>query len=171
MSGEERSPKRQRRDPYSPESPGIAAAAAAPNQSENAQPQTPPPSVRMSPSWSQQGQQTLPGLGMQGQTSPNAGTGTGTSQSFQSQALSNGGSGAGEGEQQTQTQTPATTVGDAETRDSGGDTQMTDASADADNRRTDHERKEGCGSGVLYKLFTERKYPAHRPAAVMCKAC
>jgi hypothetical protein len=160
MSGEGRSPKRQRLDSYSPASPPIIADPL--KHSENSQPQTPPPSVRMSPSWSQPGQM-LPGLGMQGQTSPNAGA----TQSFQSQPLSNGGSSTAEGEQQTQTETPATTVGDAEMRDSGGDTQMTDA----DNRRTDHERKEGSGGGVLYKVFTERKYRAHYPSAVLCEAC
>ena len=160
MSGEGRSPKRQRLDSYSPASPPITADPL--KHSESSQPQTPPPSVRMSPSWSQPGQM-LPGLGMQGHTSPNAAT----THSFQSQPLSNGGSSAAEGEQQTQIETPATTVGDAEMRHSGGDTQMTDA----DNRRTDHERKGGSGGGVLYKVFTERKCLARRPSVVLCKAC
>ena len=163
MSGEERSPKRQRLDSYSPASPPIAADPK--QHSEHAQPHTPPPSVRMSPSWSQQGQ-TLPGLG----SPPN----TASSQSFQSQALSNGGSSMAEGEQQTQT--PATIVEDAEMRDAGGSEGQGVSVEDAESRptdheRTDHERKDEAGRGVLYKLSTERKYPAHRPSAVMCKAC
>jgi hypothetical protein len=74
-----------------------------------------------------------------------------------------------EGEQQTET--PATTVGDAEVRDTGGGEGSDVRMEDAENRRTDHERKNEAGGGVLYKLSTERKYPAHCPSEVMCKAC
>jgi hypothetical protein len=74
-----------------------------------------------------------------------------------------------EGEQQTET--PATTVGDAEVRDTGGGEGSDVRMEDAENRRTDHERKNEAGGGVLYKLSTERKYPAHYPSEVMCKAC
>ena len=79
-----------------------------------------------------------------------------------------------EGEQQTQT--PATIVEDAEMRDAGGSegqgVSMEDAeSRPTDHERTDHERKDEARGGVLYKLSTERKYPAHRPSEVMCKAC
>lgn len=107
----------------------------------------------------------LPGLGHQGPTPPN----TASSQNFQSQALGNGGSSIVESEQQTQT--PATTVGDAEMRDSGSNEGADVMMENAENRRTDHERKDEVGGGVLYKLFTERKYLAHHPAVVLCKAC
>ena len=158
MSGEGRSPKRQRLGSYSPASPPIVP------DPKHAQPHTPPPSVRMSPSWSQQGQ-TLPGLGMQDPTPPN----TATTQSFQSQALSNGGSSVPESEQETQMS--VTVVGDAEMRDHGDGEGNDVKMDDADNRRTDHERKDEAVGGVLYKLSTDRKYPPHYPSVVLCKAC
>jgi hypothetical protein len=83
--------------------------------------------------------------------------------------LSNGSSSIIESEQQTQT--PATTVGDAETRDSGSNEGADVRMENTENRRTDHERKDEAGGGVLYKLSTERKYLAHHPAVVLCKAC
>ena len=74
-------------------------------------------------------------------------------------------------ESEQQTQTPATTVGDAEMRDSGPSEGVYVRMENAENRRTDHERKDEVGGGVLYKLFTERKYLAQHPTVVLCKAC
>ena len=107
----------------------------------------------------------LPGLGYQGLSSPN----TASSQAVQSQAVSNGTGSATEGEQQTET--PVTTVGDVEMREAGASEGAETSHNDAENRRTDHERKDEAGVGVLYKLPTKRKYLAHHPSVVMCKVC
>lgn len=167
MSSDERSPKRQRLSSYSPAStptdtkttPGVFVQ----------HPQTPPPSVHMSPSW--HSTQQLPGLGMAGGSNPSGGVNFPTPPSpaqGQSVTQSEGGSAQ---------QTPA---GESERQDAEmGDVSMADGD-DSGHRRTDHER-EGAEAEVeaadsvsslpgpvpLYKLGIQRKY--FRPHASSCE--
>ncbi|KJX95417.1 hypothetical protein TI39_contig4114g00003 [Zymoseptoria brevis] len=156
----ERSPKRQRLESYSPASPQPTV-----DTRHFVPPQTPPPSVRMSPSWT-------------AQTLPAQPTGSGTSTTFPTPPSTAGylghmaGRGAGsEGGGESGHQTPAGEDEGYARRDHDGDAEMTDrpesgndgvSSVDAEHRRTDHER-EGAGgditapvpgAGVLYKLST-----------------
>lgn len=74
-------------------------------------------------------------------------------------------------ESEQQTETPATTLGDVELREGNGNDGVEPQMPDAENRRTDHERKGEVEGGVLYKPSTESKYLAHHPFVVLCKAC
>ena len=174
MSAEdERSPKRQRRS-YSPASPPEATQE---QKSFVRQPQTPPPSVHMSPSWQSQ---QLPGLIYAGNGPVTFPTPPSTA-GLQSQILGIGTSSEGRGGIDSGDETPAhesevlgSTRGEGE-RDvhmsepqpvlEEGDVLMTDDGTDAEHRRSNHERQEVedtasvlSGARVLYKLQTERKY-------------
>ncbi|TKA74695.1 hypothetical protein B0A55_05088 [Friedmanniomyces simplex] len=168
----ERSPKRQRRS-YSPPSPALPETKPFVHQ-----PQTPPPSVHMSPSWQAQ-TSTLQQVGSVPFPTPPSTTGC-----FSQQR--GAGSDGGESGQHT----PATAgedrqdeEGDAEMPDvqhngegeGEGDVSMVSApavEADAEHRRTDHERQEGTPSDSsttdmlppppprLYKLRTKPIAPA-----------
>ncbi|KAK3686987.1 hypothetical protein LTR37_019289 [Vermiconidia calcicola] len=167
-SSEERSPKRQRRS-YSPASPPAETQTKA---GIVQQPQTPPPSVRMSPSWTSQPQQG----------SRNGGVPTPPSTAgFQSQVMVRGASSEGGGvDSEMQTSNGGSVKrsedgdGDEEMRDTprGGDVEgdmdgdVSMAEEDAEHRRSDHEREEGeeagsiaplpdAGQNALYKLSTQ----------------
>lgn len=164
MSSDERSPKRQRLSSYSP--------ASTPTETKSTpfvqHPNTPPPSVHMSPSWNSQ---SLPGLGMVG----TGGNGSGGGVNFptppspaagyhsQSVAQSMGSEGG------SARQTPAAEaerqdvdMAEGETGDGDGDVSMAE---DGEHRRTDHERTEGedtvpplpAAVGLSY-LPTQRKF-------------
>lgn len=151
MFSGERSPKRQRLEgSYSPASPLpiLDTKTFIP-------PHTPPPSERMSPSWTTQslsaGQQQQAGIGGSG------GNGSGTT--FPTPPSTSGihSHVAGHGGADSARQTPA---GDDDVdmhgnddrgrRDRDGDAEMTDLQAvDAEHRRTDHERQEtSTGTGT-----------------------
>lgn len=141
MSSGERSPKRQRLEgSYSPASP-LPTFDTKPF----IPPQTPPPSVRMSPSWTAQslttGQQQQAGNG-------NGGNGSGmtfptppSTSGIQSHMTGHSGTDSAR-------QTPARDD-DVEMRgddghgrrDGDGDAEMTDGPVEAEHRRTDHERQ------------------------------
>jgi len=160
MSSGERSPKRQRLEGYSPASPlpTFDTKSFIP-------PQTPPPSVRMSPSWTtqsltagqqQQQQQT-------GNASSTGGGGGGTSGTTFPTPPSTSGLHShmtGYGGTDSARQTP---LGDDEMdvrrdddnrrQDRDGDAEMTGVQAvDTEHRRTDHEREEKSRDSVAPSL-------------------
>lgn len=162
MSSGERSPKRQRLEgSYSPASP-LPIFDTKPF----IPPQTPPPSVRMSPSWTAQsltaGQQ---------QTGSSSGGGSGSGSTFPTPPSTSGTHShlSGHGGTDSARQTPAgdddveMQRGDGKRRRDGsgdddgdvdGDVQMADRLAvDAEHRRTDHERQ-GPGGGMAAASFT-----------------
>lgn len=176
----EPSPKRQRLESYSPASPPVLAETKGFVQ----QPQTPPPSVHMSPSWQAQAhpaeQQSGPGS-VTFPTPPSTSGFLGGQRSF---------GGAEEGAESGQhTPAPEGEVKndgdmDAEMRDSGhegsavlpadGDVSMEGVADDAEHRRTDHERQGGQEDSMpatmppppaprLYKLCTQRKCTLRTP--------
>ncbi|KXT04319.1 hypothetical protein AC578_7979 [Pseudocercospora eumusae] len=137
-SDSERSPKRQRLNSYSPASTGCPS----PKRQRTEQPfiQTPPPSVRMSPSWQSQSQQILHHSGGSNFPSPPSTAG------YQNR-MAEGGGDSGR-------QTPASQDDSELRRDVDGDAVMrdqregTDADihmADPEHRRSDHERLGGSG--------------------------
>lgn len=158
----ERSPKRQRTSgSYSPASPPITA------ETKTAQrPFTPPPSVRMSPSWQSQSQ-TQHTSGSFPSPPSTAG--------FQSHMAGRGVGSDGGGE--SGRQTPASEGFPETRRDGDGDTDMSERRHDVDgddvvrqagHRRTDHERHQSSEdvattttagkAPALHKLHITRKY-------------
>jgi hypothetical protein len=159
----ERSPKRQRFNSYSPASP------APPESSAFVNPQTPPPSVRMSPSWQSQTSAshkrtydqsiaddasipTPPSTaGLLGQAGFRSNMGEAGEENLAAAVAHDG---------------RAVSVGVTMIRSE--DTAMVDApSVDAEHRRTDHERdqahRDSSGASLthtktLYKISTARKY-------------
>lgn len=165
----ERSPKRQRLESYSPASPPLNADTKA-----FIPPNTPPPSVRMSPSWQAQSAQNQNQQGASG-TFPTPPSTSG----FHSHAAGRGAGSEGGGD--SGRQTPLTDAESEQRKDSDGDAEMTDrlegsegdvSMADAEHRDTNHERKgstDAASSSTpsaqpLYKLSTTRKY-------CFCTAC
>lgn len=163
----ERSPKRQRRESYSPASPPLA-----PETKAFVHPQTPPPSVHMSPTWTSQPFTTEQKGGPGSVTFPTPPSTAG----FPGQPKGFGGEDGGESGQHTpapESEHRRDGDGDAEMQDrqddgasaAEGDVSMAGVADDAEHRRTDHERQEG-EDGLadlppaprLYKLRTERKY-------------
>jgi len=177
----ERSPKRQRRS-YSPPSPALPETKPFVHQ-----PETPPPSVHMSPSWQTQ-TSTLQQVGGAPFPTPPSTTG------FFSQHRGAGSEGGESGQQ-----TPATAYEGH--RDDEGDAEMADAQqsgeaeddvsmlsapaaeADSGHRRTDHDRQESTVNDSsltdalppppprLYKLRSKRKCTLRstpRYCAVVC---
>lgn len=161
----ERSPKRQRLDSYSPASP-----PPVPEIKPFVQPpQTPPPSVHMSPSWQSQtsaaDHRSTSGPGSVTSPTPSSTPGLAGGQRV---------SGGEEGAEST-SHTPGM---ESEGRKSGdGDAQMADMEAeparaegmidDVEHRRSDHERGERESADAvqdlppaprLYKLHTEREF-------------
>jgi len=160
----ERSPKRQRLDSYSPASP-----PPAPETKAFVQPQTPPPSVHMSPSW-----QSQTSAADRRSTSRPGSVASPTPLSTAGLVGGQRGSGVEEGAE-SMSHTPRTEaearrdveVGaqmtDGGTRAAGSDMSM----EDAEHRRSDHERGGRENAGVvqdlppaprLYKLRTEREF-------------
>ncbi|KAK4547286.1 hypothetical protein LTR36_000941 [Oleoguttula mirabilis] len=173
----ERSPKRQRLGSYSPASPPIAETKGFVHP-----PQTPPPSVHMSPSWQSQAQTAEQQSGPGSVTFPTPPSTAG----FPGQQRSFGGAedGAESGQHTPVLESEPTKNGDtdAEMQDGGddgpvdvagssveGDVNMEGAAADAEHRRTDHERQEDPPTAPappppqaprLYKLHTEPIAPS-----------
>lgn len=166
---EGRSPKRQRRS-YSPASP-----AAEVKQSPVVQPpQTPPPSVHMSPEWQAQQLPAPAGDSRTGSvTFPTPPSTAGLHSQFTARGISS------EGDVQTPSYENESQVGNRVDVDVAPsqtkkeleeDGQSMNESADAENRRSDHERHDVHaaasttaaapalpGVNVLYKLHTARK--------------
>ena len=167
MSSDERSPKRQRLSSYSP--------ASTPTETKSTpfvqHPNTPPPSVHMSPSWQSQ---PLPGLGMAGNGSvggvnfptPPSPAGGYQSQSVAQSVGSEGGSArqtpAAEGERHDMQMGE----GGAGGGNGDGDVSMVE---DDEHRRSDHERTEEGDDTVpplpstigLFYLPSECKFCPH----------
>ncbi|CAK3995634.1 Mediator of RNA polymerase II transcription subunit 19 [Lecanosticta acicola] len=164
----ERSPKRQRlNDPYSPASP----LPTADTKASFVSPQTPPPSVRMSPTWTapSNSNQQQPTSGSHFPTPP-------STAGYQGHMAGRGASSDAGGE--SGRQTPMTEDGSEMRKDGDGDAEMADRQGrvakvvtmvDAEHRRTDHERQEkgALDSGMpstpgaqrIYKLSTSRVEP------------
>ncbi|KAK5120599.1 hypothetical protein LTR85_006255 [Meristemomyces frigidus] len=179
----ERSPKRQRLESYSPASPPIAETKAAFVH----HPQTPPPSVHMSPSWQAQSQAAEQQSGPGSVTFPTPPSTAG----FPGQQRSFGGAedGAESGQHTPAPESEQRKDGDADAEmqdrpDDGpaqstvkpadGDVNMEGVAEDAEHRRTDHERQQGQHTAPhmpppaprLYKLRTDpiapsRPHPSH----------
>nr|POE71393.1 hypothetical protein CFP56_62488 [Quercus suber] len=162
MSLDERSPKRQRLNSYSPvPSPDRKASPTEQSQQTLGFPETPPPSVHMSPSWTVQSLPT-PVTHEQHQvanglssfpTPPNtagfAGHNAGMDRNVES-----------ESEVASVQETPSTDV--VESFQKGDeDAEMHDREEGevefAQHRRTDHERNSGVVNVNLFKLIAERK--------------
>ncbi|CAK1355923.1 Mediator of RNA polymerase II transcription subunit 19 [Cercospora beticola] len=161
----ERSPKRQRLDSYSPASPRPTAEPTktfVPNYS------TPPPSVRMSPSWTAQSQtsqqlQHQPG----GSNFPSPPSTAGFQNRMANRDSEHGGSGH---------HTPASQDDGDIRKDGDGDSEMTDRRENPGDghRRSDHERQRGEGHDAatsssnavpqLYRIRTSPIVPS-RPHA------
>lgn len=170
MSSDERSPKRQRLSSYSP--------ASTPTETKSTpfvqHPNTPPPSVHMSPSW--QSTQPLPGLGMAG--SGNGGgvnfpTPPSPAAGYHSQSVAQSVGSEGESGRQTPTaegDRHDTDMAEGTTKaggDGDGDVSMAE---DGEHRRSDHERNEGedtvpplPSAVALSYLPTQRKSCPHAP--------
>jgi hypothetical protein len=182
MSDGERSPKRPRLEGYSPASPPLTLET----KPFVAQPQTPPPSVHMSPSWQAQSLATEQRTSSGGPGSVTFPTPPSTS-SF---PVGPGRTLSGEEGAESASHTP---TADAEQRrdgdgDGDGDAEMGDGSEavaeagrtseDAEHRRTDHERNDDEAmdtlpdlppAPLLYKLRTERECTLRSPCvAVLC---
>lgn len=174
----ERSPKRQRLESYSPASPPLVA-----EKSSFVPPQTPPPSVHMSLSPSWQGQSVS--NNHQAQTSGTFPTPPSTA-GFQNHMAGRGAGSETGGE--SERQTPASEYESATRKHGDGDADMTDRRpvdgeedlpmADAEHRRTDHERQGGNGDLKsadqpalgLFKLSTTRKYTCASHEMMLCSA-
>lgn len=153
MFVDERSPKRQRRS-YSPPSPPTSKPAFVAQQ-----PHTPPPSVHMSPTWNAHTSSLHQGGGVAFPTPP------GTS-GYQGHMT--GREPSSEGGVESAKSTPVDSAGMAR-KDGDGDVSMA-GDADAENRRTDHDRSMNTPPAValpgLFKLPTKRKFPMH--SALFC---
>lgn len=159
----ERSPKRQRLESYSPASPPLN-----PDTKAFVPPNTPPPSVRMSPSWQSQSAQNTHQQGGSG-TFPTPPSTSG----FHGHAAGRGAGSETGGD--SGRQTPVTDADGEVRKDSDGDAEMMDRQdggegvglvGDAEHRKTNHERladadatsSSALGAQPLYKLSTTRKY-------------
>lgn len=162
MSSDERSPKRQRLSSYSPAS---TPTETKPDTTPFVQhPNTPPPSVHMSPSWPSQ---PLPGLSGGGGGGVNFPTPPSPAAGYQSQAQSIAQSLGSEGGSARQTPAADGETSDVEMREEkagSGDGDVDVRMDDGEHRRSDHERTEGedavapLPSAVgLLKLPSERK--------------
>ncbi|KAF2171300.1 hypothetical protein M409DRAFT_18413 [Zasmidium cellare ATCC 36951] len=147
----ERSPKRQRLESYSPASPPLN-----PDTKAFIPPNTPPPSVRMSPSWQAQSSQNH----HQGNSStfPTPPSTSG----FHGHATGRGaGSDAGGDSGR---QTPVTDAGGEVRKDSDGDMEMADrqdgGDGDAEHRRTNHERQRNADAASSSSLSVVQ--PLHK---------
>lgn len=159
MSSDERSPKRQRLSSYSPAS---TPTETKPDTTPFVQhPNTPPPSVHMSPSWPSQPLPGLSGGGVNFPTPPSPAAG------YQSQGHSMAQSVGSEGGSARQTPAAEGERPDVEMREEkagGGDGSGDVRMEDGEHRRSDHERTEGedavapLPSAVgLLKVPSERK--------------
>lgn len=172
----ERSPKRQRLESYSPASPPVIADTKAfvPQQ-----PQTPPPSVRMSPSWQAQTQTTEARSGPSSVTFPTPPSTAGFVSGQQKSSVG-GAEGAGS-EQHTPSEQPRDGDGDAEMSDrrdeaaGEGDVSMTGVTSDVERRRNRHVGEEVDAvpdpppAPLLYSSPAERKYSLRSPScAALC---
>ncbi|KAK4506583.1 hypothetical protein PRZ48_000315 [Zasmidium cellare] len=149
----ERSPKRQRLESYSPASPPLN-----PDTKAFIPPNTPPPSVRMSPSWQAQSSQNNHHQG-NSTTFPTPPSTSG----FHGHSAGRGAGSEAGGE--SGRQTPVTDADGEARKDSDGDMEMADrhdgGDRDAEHRRTDHERMRNADAASslsvaqpLYKLST-----------------
>ncbi|KAF2484315.1 Rox3 mediator complex subunit-domain-containing protein [Neohortaea acidophila] len=162
------SPKRQRRS-YSPDSPSLPSETKASATSPQP-PQTPPPSVHMSPE--AQAQQ-LPGLGLLGAAGSNAGSTAGSvtfptppsTAGLHSQIMARGASSEGISDSDGQAPRATIQIDSTDARDvpmAGTD------ESDAEHRRSDHERQDTVSAlpsaNVLYKLHTSFPPSAPHPS-------
>jgi hypothetical protein len=154
MSVDERSPKRQRRS-FSPPSPAAKLAFVATEH-----PHTPPPSVHMSPTWNAQSSSLQNGGGVTFPTPP-------STSGYQGHMTGRGPSSDGGVESGTGTPTDAGEL----RKDGDGDVKMS-GEANAEHRRSDHERSSDATPAAallgLYKLLSKRKFPMH--SAIVCLA-
>lgn len=159
----ERSPKRQRFNSYSPASP------APPESSAFVNPQTPPPSVRMSPSWHSQTSASHKRTCDQSNSDDASIPTPPSTAGLLGQAGFRGSMGeAGEENLAAGVAHEGRAVSGGLTTGGMEDTAMADApSVDAEHRRTDHERHQARSGAsgaslnhakTLYKISTTRKY-------------
>ena len=163
----ERSPKRQRLESYSPASPRPTADPTKgfiPNYS------TPPPSVRMSPSWTAQSQTMQQQQSAGGSNFPSPPSTAG----FQNRMSGRDGEASGDSAHPT----PASQDDGEVRKDGDGDSEMVErqdgesgsgstSAGGGEHRRSDHERQGGhseiaitssSAAAQIYKLPTTRKY-------------
>lgn len=174
----ERSPKRQRLDSYSPASPPPVPS----DTKAFLPPHTPPPSVRMSPSWQSQQQQQQQSVTTGAFPTPPSTSG------FHGTAAGHGSDPEAHERRLSNPQSPSsdTEKNQAHDGERDEDAEMTDlrqasvsadvAMADAGHRRTDHER-EAIVTGPstsslppahsLYKVSTIRKYSLRRNTCLL----
>lgn len=170
MSLDERSPKRQRLSSYSPaQSPEPKASSSELPHQGHSFPQTPPPSVHMSPSWAIQNLPTSACLGSFPTPPSTAGL-----QGPHVMAERTGGS---EGDALSVIQTPAAEDEGEFKRDGDGDAEMQEGTegGNVEHRRTDHERHTILSPSLpvsavpkLYKLLSERKF-LHAVYGLWCR--
>jgi hypothetical protein len=163
----ERSPKRQRFNSYSPASP------APPDTTAFVNPQTPPPSVRMSPSWQSQNsashKRTYDQSIADDASIPTPPSTAGLLGQAGFRAIASDGGEDPESQNSATGQAPENRNDHRAVKAMGSeDTAMSDApSVDAENRRTDHERHQAQGESskapvshtkALYKISATRTY-------------